>query len=321
MNIAHLLPALLGLFWSLSAQAGGDTPAEPAVSAVPAPGVPWVKLEYAAKAAAAGVSMSLELARSSPSDLREVHDPGPGNSTPDYLTAEQVRLLSVTARAQSLFGGSRTALGIWFDTNSAAVLQRDKLRPGSKGNQKVYRFAEDGAFRVKREPSNRDEAGKEPANWSKVKKSFYPYDAEASGCQVVSEPTLLLYVVSRPRLGDGDATESVCVFLDDSLYRVRLEPQHSEPLDIGYKVNSGAAQRKVIGKQEVVKIALQVEPLTQGADSKDFELLELRGDIAIFVVRDSGLPIQLSGARSGIGPVDVRLEEATLAAGVNGGSD
>jgi hypothetical protein len=306
--------------WSSWCQAGGEPSHAPAARSADAPQIPWSALQYGAEGAGGSVSIQLRLDHSSLADLGTAPQAGAQGSTPEYVSAAQLMHLSASAEAKSFLGGSRSQLGVWFDADSGAVLKRAKLRPGSKGNQKVYRFAVDGAHRIRREPANREEAQLAPEQWTRIKRSFYPYDAKGAGCQAVSEPTLLLYLIARQGRAAADTPESVCVFLDDSLYRVRFETRPAEPLDISYKLSTSGADRKTVsGKQAVVQVTLQVEPLSDAADRADFELLELRGDIAILVSSESGLPLQLSGTRSGAGEIKLRLEEATPGDSVNSG--
>ena len=304
--------AVLGLLFSLSCQAS-DPVAEPAGQALRAPETAWVSLDYEAKAMAGRVSTSLVLADASLGEL----------SAPPYqvladapapIPAERIRVLRVEGRAKALLGGYTSEGSIWFDARTGAVLQRDKLRPGRNPYRKIYRFGGDGAFRVRLEPDNQAEAEQSPEHWTKIRENFYSYDGAGSDCAVVSEPTLLLYRVPLLDLETGGKAVSECVFLDDSLYRVRLEPQGRELREVDYRVSDGGAERRVTGNREVVKVALRVEPLTRAADSADFELLELRGDIAIYLDADSRVPVALSGERSGFGRMDiplVRMQSAT----------
>jgi hypothetical protein len=50
-----------------------------------------------------------------------------------------------------------------------------------------------------------------------------------------------------------------------------------------------------------------VEPVTPGAERSDFEFLELRGDIVIYLDVASRIPVLLSGERSGFGRLDIPL--------------
>jgi hypothetical protein len=309
MNHAHgsrLCLAVLGLLLSFACQASGELSSEPAGRALRSPEPGWIRLEYEAKAMAGRVSTSLALADASFGEL----------SAPPYqvladapapLPAARILVLRVEGSAKALLGGYTSEGRIWFDAQTGAVLQRDKLRPGKKPYRKIYRFGGDGAFRVRLEPGNQAEAERSPERWTKIRETFYPYDRAGSGCAVVSEPTLLLYRAPLLDLETGGKAVSECVFLDDSLYRVRLEPQGRELRDVDYTVTAGGAERRVTGNREVVKVALRVEPLTQGAQRADFELLELRGDIAIYLDADSRVPVALSGERSGFGRMDIPL--------------
>ena len=305
-DVARFGLAVLGLLLSLACRASGEASPEPTGQALRSPETGWVSLDYEAKAMSGRVSTSLALGDASIGELSAPPYQLPADA-PAPLPAQHMLVLRVEGRAKALIGGYTSEGSVWFDARTGAVLQRDKLRPGKKPYRKVYRFADDGAFRIRLEPGNRAEAEQSPEHWTKIRENFYPYDGAGSDCAVVSEPTLLLYRVPLLDLETGGKAVSDCVFLDDSLYRVRLEPQGRELRDVDYTVTAAGAERRVTGNREVVKVALRVEPLTRGADSADFELLELRGDIAIYLDADSRVPVALSGERAGFGRMDIPL--------------
>jgi hypothetical protein len=303
----YLAAATLLLFQSVTA--GEEPPALPAELPTAHPGATWNRLHYSAEGGIGSISTILELTSTSLQDMQSPPYTALANTAFQIIASPLLRI-DIQARATSLFGDSGTQGTLWFDPATGAVLQRDKLRPGRKGSRKIYRFGSDGALRLRLEPRDRAEAEQPSDEWSRVKESFFAYDLVDSGCEFVSDPILLLYLVSLPEYIDANRGVQTCLFFDDALYRVRLEPQGSEWLDVNYAVNSAAGRRRVQGRRESLKLLLWVEPLTAGADRADFELLELRGTIAIHLDTESRLPLQVSGERSGLGRLRIALVEA-----------
>lgn len=289
------------LLSALASHAGPGRVPEPA----------WVSLKYQASSLVGSVATMLELSGAARQDMQAPLYAALENRE-FQSTSGRLSLLSINTHIVSLLQKSVADAKIWFNPGNLAVLQRDRLRHGKNGSQKTYRFAGDGAFRLRREPADSTEAGKSPENWTRIKESFYPYDLNATGCKVVSEPVLLFYLVSSLETGADKGSREACVFFDDALYRVWLEPRGGASLNVNYVVNSGGESRKVSGRKWTLKVALRVEPITRGADRADFELLELRGDIAFFIDTVRKLPVRITGQRAGFGQLKIELVEALL---------
>lgn len=222
------------------------------------------------------------------------------------FTAHQVRLLTVSGQGQA----PHTVLRIWFDGETGTVLQRDRLKSGPDGSRKIHRYGPDGATRVRLKPAGRAQAQATPATWTQRKDKAYPYDLAAAGCSYVTVPALLLYAVSSAQTGNTGSF--LCVFQDDTLYRVWLEPQGSAPVAVDYTIRSGTGERRVTGEQMLEKIGLRIEPVSGRQDATGFELLELRGEIALHIDPDTRLPVGISGSRSLYRDINIRLSAVTV---------
>jgi hypothetical protein len=293
----------------LCCQAGGEPLPAAEVTDVGPPEVSWTSLRYAASRFGVKLSTTLELDRSS---LEEMQAPpySAFRNEPFQITADGVMRLDIHAHAEMMLDSYNTEGRVWFAPGSLAVLQRDRLKPGPGGSRKIYRFAGDGAFRMRLEPNSRDEGRQQPANWTKIKQSFYPYDLLATGCSVVTSPELLLYRASSRDPVSGGIPH--CVFVDDALYRAWLESRGEVPRPVDYVVKTGAVTHEVRGNRKTLKLSLRVEPITPGADPAAFELLELRGAISIYLDTDTRLPVLITGERAGAGELEVGLVEAVL---------
>jgi hypothetical protein len=300
-----LLFALL-LPLSLFCQAGGE--ALP-VTESRSPGVDWTGLRFEASRFGVSLTTTLELADSSRREMQAPPYAALGNEGFQRVPGKVMRL-DIHAVAASALEHYSTQGRVWFAARSIAVLQRDRLKPGPGGSRKVYRYTGDGAMRIRVEPNNREEGKQPPVDWTKIKRSFYPYDPIAAGCEFVTSPELLLY-----RASSGDPSNGgrpMCVFDDDALYRVWLVPRDEAQRHVDYTVTSGGTGQKISGKRRILKLSLRVEPISPGADPADFELLELRGPVAIYLDTGNRLPVLISGERAGAGELDVRLVEANL---------
>ena len=305
----QLTPCALLLCLPLFCQAGGEPLPAAAVMDVGPPEVNWTSLRYAASRFGVSLSTTLELDRSSREEMQAPPYSAFRNE-PFQTASDGVMRLDIHAHAETMLDSYNTEGRAWFAPGSLAILQRDRLKPGPGGSRKIYRFAGDGAFRIRLEPNGRNEGRQPPANWTKIKQKFYPYDLLAAGCDPVTSPELLLYRVSTRDPVNGG--HPLCVFVDDALYRVWLESRGEVPRPVDYVVKTGSATHEVSGSRKTLKLSLRVEPITPGADPAAFELLELRGAISIYLDTDTRLPVLITGERAGAGELEVGLVEAVL---------
>lgn len=296
---------------SLSCLAGEEPVTTATIQATEWPVAVWTSLKYEASGAAGNVSTSLDLSASSAGEMQS-HSHTALETLPIQNPPSRIMQLVIHGRAQSLFGNSGTRGRIWFDPDSGAVLQNDRLRQGKKPSHKLYRFGLDGAFRIRLDPENRAEAQRPSSDWTTLKESFYPYDPAAAGCEMVSHPALLLYLAANRDFQDNRRVVEICVFRDGGLYRVRLDPAGNETLVVDYALHRGGTTMAIGGLRDTLKLTLGVEPVSPGADPGDFELLELRGAIAIHLDTITGVPVRITGERSMLGRIGIGLVEAVV---------
>jgi hypothetical protein len=305
----HLTCFVVLLALSSHCQSGGDAPSLAEVAKREPLDVEWTRLRFEADRFGVRVTTRLDLARSSLHEMQAPPYAALGNEEFQSVVFKVMRL-DVHARAESVFRNYATQGRVWFVPQSLAVLQRDRLKPGPDGARKMYRYAVDGAFRIRVEPSDSGEGKLPPGGWTKVKRKFYPYDLLAAGCDRVTSPELLLYRASSRDPENGGKPS--CVFVDDALYRVWLVAGGEVPRPVDYVLKAGGGARQVSGKRKVLKLSLRVEQITRGADAGAFELLELRGAIVIYVDPAHRLPVLITGERGGVGELSTRLVEADL---------
>ncbi len=304
------LAACILLCLPLPLAAGEEPPPEPAdappAATATAPG--WDRLRFAADGLTGSVSTTLTL---SPASMTELDAPPYAElqDTPDAFRSRQLLRLKVDGEIRTLFASSATQASVWFDAGSGQALLRERTRPGSRGSSKLHRFGARGASRLRLEPEDSRQAALAVTQWTRRQRKFHRYDMQRNGCGSITVPALLLYSLSRQ-----PATSSHCVFHDDALYRVRLEAQGSKLHTLSYTLDKPDGQRQVNQPRRLERFALRIEPLSRKAGIEDFELLELRGDLAIDLDPEFRLPVQVSGSRSGAGNITIQLRSASLGA-------
>jgi hypothetical protein len=174
----------------------------------------------------------------------------------------------------------------------------------------MYRFTDQGVFRHRIEPKNKKEASLEPAHWTAIKDSFYPYDLTRLGCPFVSERSLLVFILSAVDFSKNNDSLSLCVFGKRQLHRVQLQQQGLHPLSVVYIEKTQQATIRKEGTINTLKITITAEPMNSGLkEAENFSFLGFHSNIVIYLEPTSRLPIQASGDIPTIGTAQLKLKE------------
>jgi hypothetical protein len=197
--------------------------------------------------------------------------------------------------------------------DDAAALQRVRLRNGRKVWQKSYRFLPDGVYHQRKKPKDKKQLELPPAQWMTAEKEFYPYNGKNLECPAVIEPSEILYLVSVIDFAKQESPLNLCVFDKQQLHRVKIAAGGSRQLKVNYLEKSQEKQSRREGTIDAFKISFQPSALvSEDQAPEEFSFLGLKGDFEIYVDGASGIPLQVSGQATGIGKVDIRLDEAEL---------
>jgi len=202
---------------------------------------------------------------------------------------------------------------VWFEPRNATALGRIRLRQGKDDFKKIYRFTQQGVFRHRREPKDKQEAQQDPENWTDVKDTFYPYNLAQLGCANVSERLLLIYIASTVEHLDNSKPLFLCIFGKRQLFQVQLKSAglHSVKIDYIEKQQQSTNQRQ--GEVKAHKILLEAKPMESNLEKvENFSFLGFRKNIAFFIHPASKLPIQISGEVPKAGEVTLKLHEVQL---------
>ena len=203
---------------------------------------------------------------------------------------------------------------VWFNPDDTTAYQRIRVRQGQNESKKIYRYTRQGVFRLRNEPKNKQEARLAPEEWTDIRESFYAFDnTKGTGCSIVSDPAVLLYLVSTASIWQEADSVSICIFGKKQVHYLRLRREGLAALDFKYREKS--LQAEVVRKGKIKAIKIVIEPLP-GQPERDkpevFAFLELKKNIVFYIDPVARIPIRVSGSIAAVGQVDLNLREVTL---------
>jgi hypothetical protein len=305
-SINVILLVIWGLFsFSVSARAQSFSLAE-----LDPKHAQWTHLSFHAKNFWVEVSTDIQMRSLRASDLDAVMLAAPQGIPIKPQTSSAAEMTINTTIDPSFRSPVNIHNKIWFNPEDATALGRVRLRRGDDHFKKMYRFTDQGVFRHRIEPRNKKEASLEPAHWTAIKDSFYPYDLTRTGCPAVSERSLLVFILSAADFSDNNDPLSLCVFGKRQLHRVQLQAQGLHPLNVNYGEKTRRTTIRKQGTINTLKIAITAEPMdSELKEAENFSFLGFHDNIVIYLEPVSRLPIQASGDIPTIGTAQLQLNE------------
>ena len=279
-----------------SAYAGGGPSTEPEQV------LPWRALVFQAQRQLVKTRIEVSLDSTSSEAVRSslVKSPQGRALSPDGPEVFVLKIKSVIDGL--LIGRQGYDMAVWFEPVTGAALQRDRLHRGKKPDSKLYRFTDQGVYRLRRKPRDQSETLLAPDRWTRTKESFYPYPERAADCRAVTGSSLLLYKLSVMPVSDNDPLPSLCVFHQQHVHQVTVQNQGEDRVEVDF----GQGRRQI----PVIRLALQAQALKPEQADESFEFLGLQGEIEVLMAADSRIPVQISGDLPPVGRVAFELSEA-----------
>jgi len=212
---------------------------------------------------------------------------------------------------------------VWFQPATLEAVCRVRWNRNRPETVKFYRWKNDGVTRWKLTYNESTESLRE------VNRSFYSYGQRGADCGLVSEPVLLLYLVSLPDFMASEEDHEVCVFGKKKLHQIIIRKKpYPKNRDMEYANNHDSLNSvdkdclmERSGRGENRGSCPEPDTLYMISDDSDnkkeggvekFSLLGLSGDIRIAVSRKSGLPLKISGNNENAGTVILKLKRAVI---------
>lgn len=219
----------------------------------------------------------------------------------------------VTLESRVPIGADERATA-WIDPTNGAIEQVDKRTFGGDPYRKVFRYVSDGFFVWRSSPTDRAEAGEDPSHWSHRKDRLVTAPDLPKG-SVLTDPYALLYLVSTMPLDRPGSRTTATMFADDRLARVTFTTDSLTRRRVHVEEEWPGGKRSRTGDLLVrtVKVAAALLDANEGG-SVDLGFLGIKGDLTIYVERDTHVPVELTGRADKIGWLRVTLKRAVLAA-------
>lgn len=268
----------------------------------------WSELSFRAKRAVVDVKVDVRLAPLSTADFESIWRTNPQPIPPPSL-GQEVYNISANRVIDHIFSPPVTlANQVLFEPHQAAAFYRVRLRRGKDEIKRSYWFSRQGVHRLRTKPSTKGEASGDPEKWTDARTSFYPYDLTQLGCPQVTDPVLLIYLLSAAQMNKSGDSLSLCVFGKQQLHRLRMQVEGLQTLEVDYSENWDEGNVRKKGKVDGLRVTLEAQPLQSDLeDAENFSFLGFQKDIIIDIDPKLRIPLQVSGRIPTIGTVALKL--------------
>ena len=203
--------------------------------------------------------------------------------------------------------GQQSRIETWLNPD-AGILQRSSLYTGRKNWFRTYRYISTGAYSVKRQPDSKAEQNRPHEQWSDVSTNFYQLEDVALK-HPLSETEALFYLISVANLNEPGDQLQLPVFDKDEVIGLTVMVEKIVPLTVDFKEITDQGEKRVSGKQNVLRARLNARPLGEQSNAKDFQFLGYNGDVQLYIDPVRRVIVQMSGKYDYLGNVDIRLQE------------
>jgi hypothetical protein len=268
----------------------------------------WSRLSFRAKRAVVDVKVDVRLAPFSTAEFESIWRTNP-QSIPLPSLGQEVYDINVNRVIDHIFSPPVTLSNqVLFEPNQAAALYRVRLRRGKDDIKRTYWFSREGVHRLRTKPSTKREASRDPAKWTDARTSFYTYDLTQLGCPHVTDPMLLIYLLSAAQINKRGESLSLCVFGKQQLHRLRMRVEGLQTLEVDYFENREEGKVRKKGKVDGLRITLEAQPLQSDLkNAENFSFLGFHKDITIDIDPELRIPLQISGRIPTVGAVALKL--------------
>ncbi len=275
--------------------------------------VTWTGLAYRAKNLWVDVSTEVHLTSSSEAEMKTEMIEGRQGSPIQIPASGAYQLFNHTIIDSIFQSPVKIVNQTWFDSKTATVFGRNRVRRGDDDFKKVYRFAHEGVFRHRREPKDKNEARQEPEKWTDVRDTFYSYDLDRLGCPNVSERLALIYIVSAIDRVESDTPYLFCVFGKRQLFQVQLKTAGVQAVETHYSIDRQGSKHHRKEEISAQVIEMDARPLESDLEeTENFSFLGMHKNIVFYIDPASNLPVQISGEIRTAGQAILKLHSAQL---------
>ena len=273
----------------------------------------WSDLAFRAKRTFVDVAVDIRLSPFPTAEFESIWQTYP-QPIPLPFVGQEVYKLEVNRVIDHIFSRAvKLSDQILFDPDRANSLYGVRLRRGKDEIERAYWFSGEGVHRLRRMPRTKKEASLDPAKWTDVDTSYYPYDLTRRECPQIIDPVLIIYLVSAAQFNREGDVLTLCAFGKQQLHKVRLGYQGLENLEVDYSLISGEGKVHRKGKVDGLRITVKSEPMiSDKKNAENFSLLGMHEDITIHIDPQLRIPLQVSGKIPTVGLVTLKLSEVKM---------
>ena len=227
---------------------------------------------------------------------------------------KNIKCLAVETRVQGfLIFDEQYTEQVWFDAADGRAYRRIRWRKGDDSWVKIYRWTDRCVHRLEIRPGNPGEHKQPPTKWSQRTESFYPYPERVSGYTLISDPTLVFYILSALEPSRLQPSFEMCVFGRKQLHRLTFRYEGASTMEASFKLHAPSGVVRIESKLKPLVFSIEAQPLApQNTEPEIFSLLGLQKDIRIYLDASRHLPIRISGTNTTLGKLVLELSDATL---------
>jgi len=265
----------------------------------------WRELHFVASSGLITATTTLRFDAPAPAAQGQLY--GAHDGTPLTPSAGAVALIH--GRFHAI--GNTGELQTWYDPSSMAALQTRRLSRGKNSRLKTLRFLDDGVWRERFEPASSADLD-DPGRWRRQSGVRITYPVARNG-EAVLTPVMLFQRAAELVATDLKVREQL-VFTDTQLYRVTLRAAPAGPIEADVSVVEGSEARSISGERLARRVAVLPALLGDSPEKEPFTLLELGGEISVFIDVESRLPLRVQGNWLQVGTITAELARAELRA-------
>jgi hypothetical protein len=225
-------------------------------------------------------------------------------------TATAKHLLTVESASKGMASSaSKYEEKIWFKETASHPVERVRVSSGGDPWVKSYCWEDEGVRRQRILPSNSSEKKQSQSEWTKRTESFYQYPKEVAGCNTISDPSLVFYMLATQDFDSEKKPFKVCVFGKKQLHRLTLEQEKKSSLQVSYKARSASGEVAVEDKVKPIVFSITSETFApEKGKAETYSFLGLNKDIRIYMDPEKRLPVRISGTNNSIGDLVLDLK-------------
>ena len=226
----------------------------------------------------------------------------------------EITLLTTDMTARGLaFLNAQYSEKVWFNAEDGRAYRRMRWRKKNDPWIKIYRWTDNGVYRQKILPACPDERKQTPTKWTRTTESFYPYPENTVHSGAVSDPMLLLYVLSALEPGRLKSPFEMYVFGKKQLHRLICRQEKSLPTAVSFKLPGSSGATGINTTMTPLVFSIDTEALApENGEPETFSFLGLQKDIRIYLDASRRLPIRVSGKNAICGDLVLELSDAQL---------